>query len=508
MKEKTFNLAQYFLGEDRIETAGNRVAIIFRKCSIAYKQLRAEALYWQKRMVDEGIGSGDRVALLLYDSPEFIACFLAAVGLGAIAVPINTFLPSSDIEFILGDCQARLTIVEDELKDKIGLSGIGAKGSGKAITITRPAGEWEPRGEYIDQAFVSVNSDERTPAFLLYTSGSTGMPKGVLHLHGSIPFTVDSYSKNILKLGPDDRVFSASRLFFAYGLGNSLSFPLAAGSTVILDTQRPTPPTIAAILEQYRPTVFFGVPAAYNSILEYRNNGGRVDTSSLRLCISAGEALPGRVLKEWENVFGLTILDGIGSTEMLHIFLSNAEGDVMAGSSGKVVSGYDAKLVDDEWNEVESGEPGNLWVKGGSATSGYWGREDLTESIMKDGWVRTGDIYRIDADSYFYHVGRSDDCFKVSGMWVSPLEVESVLLRQEGVREAAVVSGKGEEGLATVNAFVVIRDDVEKGYVRAALFELLRAELPRYKVPSRIEFLDDLPRTSTGKVQRFRLRSK
>lgn len=508
MKDESFNLAEYFLGEDRLPVIGDNHAIDLLKCAITYKKLRAEVDYWQKQILSEGVKAGDRVALLLYDSPEFIAVFLAAIGVGAIAVPINTFLPREDLEYILRDCEARLTFIEDELESRLRLK-TGSDGLDRAMIIIERSSEgWKPRGDGSEPVDFAANTNASTPAFLLYTSGSTGVPKGVLHLHGAIPFTIESYSKNVLSLSAKDRTYSASRLFFAYGLGNSLSFPLAAGACVILDTERPNAARVAGILKDKRPNLFFGVPAIYNSLLEYREAGNEVDVSSLRLCVSAGEALPSRVLEDWQNVFNVTLLDGIGSTEMLHIFLSNREGDVKAGSSGKAVTGYEAKLVDDLWVDVACGEMGNLWVKGGSATKGYWGREDLTALIMKEGWVKTGDVYRQDTEGYFYHIGRSDDCFKVSGLWVSPIEVESVLLKNEHVSEAAVVAGVGEEGLATVKAYVVIRQDVDCNNLREALFNFLSEQLPRYKVPSSIEFLDSLPRTSTGKIQRFKLRSE
>src|SRR5262249_27889440 len=245
---------------------------------------------------------------------------------------------------------------------------------------------------------------------------------------------------------------SSSRLFFAYGLGNSLSFPLAAGATVILDTDRPTPGRLASLFKEQSPTVFLGVPAVYLSLLEY---GDGLDLSSLRMCVSAGEALPAKIFDDWRRRFGLEILDGIGSTEMLHIFISNREGCARAGSSGQVVEGYAARLLDDAGDQVDAEESGNLWVRGGSATSGYWNRPDLTGQTILDGWVRTGDVYRRDDEQFFFHIGRSDDCFKVRGLWVSPVETESVLMSHEAVSEAAVVSAIDEKGLATARAYVV-----------------------------------------------------
>jgi len=297
-------------------------------------------------------------------------------------------------------------------------------------------------------------------------------------------------------------------MFFAYGLGNSLSFPLAAGATVLLEPERMDAERLSRFIEDRKPTVFFGVPAVYLSLLDYRLNGGPVDLSSVRLCVSAGEALPAKIFEDWQHEFGLTILDGIGSTEMLHIFISNREGDSRAGSSGTVVDGYEARLVGDDGGKVSVNELGNLWVLGGSATPGYWNRPDLTEQTIKDGWVRTGDVYRRDQDGFFFHLGRSDDCFKVHGLWVSPIEVESVLISYEAVSEAAVVSAVDNSGLATARAYVVIRQGERAESLKEEIRRFAGSRLPQYKVPSQIEFIEEMPRTSTGKVQRYKLRAE
>jgi benzoate-CoA ligase len=342
---------------------------------------------------------------------------------------------------------------------------------------------------------------------MLYTSGSTGTPKGALHRHAAVPHTVGAYSKNILRLSERDRVYSSSRLFFAYGLGNSLSFPLEAGATVILDSERPTAERLASIFEEQSPTVFFGVPAIYRMLLDIRRAGARIDLSSVRLCISAGEALPEKIFEDWAREFGLNILDGIGSTEMLHIFISNREGEARPGSSGRIVEGYAARLVDDHGADVAAEGVGHLNVRGDSAMLGYWNRAELTERTIRDGWVRTWDIYRRSGDDYYYHVGRSDDCFKVRGMWVSPIEVETALLAHDAVTEAAVVEGFDERGLATARAYVVIRTDEASEALKEELRRLVGSRLPSYKVPSQIEFIEEMPRTSTGKIQRYVLRA-
>jgi acyl-coenzyme A synthetase/AMP-(fatty) acid ligase len=287
-----------------------------------------------------------------------------------------------------------------------------------------------------------------------------------------------------------------------------LSFPLAAGATVLLEPERLSGERLVSFIEKRRPTVFFGVPAVYLSLLDYRLSGGQVNLSSVRLWVSAGEALPAKIFDDWQREFGLTILDGIGSTEMLHIFISNREGKARAGSSGTAVEGYAARLLDDSGAEVGANELGNLWVEGGSATAGYWNLPELTEQTIKDDWVRTGDVYRRDEDGFFFHIGRSDDCFKVSGLWVSPIEVESVLISHASVSEAAVVSANDESGLATARAFVVIRQGERGEELKEEILSFTRSRLPKYKVPSHIEFIEEMPRTSTGKVQRYKLRAE
>jgi benzoate-CoA ligase len=495
--EVHFNLFDYFLGDKRLSDIGDRAAICWRGESMSYNRLREEAELWTERLSSEGISEGDRVAILLADSPEFVAAFLATVRAGAIAVLINTFLTAEETRFILKDSGARLLITEPPMDSK-------SAEDLQTIIVDREKKDSTPkRGSESPQA----NTTGQTPAFLLYTSGSTGMPKGVLHLHRSMPVTVENYSRHILKLTPEDRVYSSSRLFFAYGLGNSLSFPLAEGASVLLDAECPTPPLLARIFEKESPTVFFAVPAVYNALLAWHRAGNSLNTSSLRLCVSAGEALPAKVFEDWKREFGFEILDGIGSTEMLHIFISNREGDAVAGSSGRVVEGYEAKLAGDAGEPVAEGETGGLWIRGESATAGYWNLAEVTERTIREGWVKTGDVYRCDEQGYFFHIGRSDDCFKVSGLWVSPVEVESVLIEHEAVSEAAVVPSVDEAGLATARAWVVIRKGEEDEAMKESLLAFVRERLPRHKTPSQIEFIRELPRTSTGKVQRFKLRT-
>src|SRR5437870_10162493 len=340
----------------------------------------------------------------------------------------------------------------------------------------------------------SVRGKPETDAFILYTSGSTGEPKGAVHRQSDIFYTNETYCREVLQLHECDRLFSSSRLPFAYGLGNSFTFPLLNGLTTILCREKPAPETISRIFREYRPTIFFAVPVVYRMLLEHHRHGNALDTSSLRLCVSAGEALPAQLGEEWQNTFGVEVLDGIGSTEMLHMFMSNHQGDVRYGSSGKLLTGYEARLIDHEGNATSVGEVGNLWIRGDSAASGYWQRPETTAQTFVDGWVRTGDLYRSDANGFWWHMGRSDDCFKPTGQWVSPVEVEGVLLRSENIRAAAVVEGFDKDGLSCGCAFIVrSAEQSDERTVEQSLRELCDNALPRFKQPRRYPFVPELP---------------
>ncbi|MGH9930614.1 MAG: AMP-binding protein, partial [Pyrinomonadaceae bacterium] len=334
---------------------------------------------------------------------------------------------------------------------------------------------------------------------ILYTSGSTGEPKGAVHRQQDIFYTNETYCREVLRLSDSDRLFSSSRLPFAYGLGNAFTFPLLNGCTTILCREKPTPEVISRVFVDYKPTIFFAVPVVYSLLLDAHMNhkaNSSLDCSSLRLCVSAGEALPAQLGEEWEKTYGVPVLDGIGSTEMLHMWMSNHEGELRYGSSGRLLKGYEARLLDPEGMPAPAATEGNLWVKGGSAAMGYWQRAETTAGTFVDGWVRTGDLYARDADGYWYHLGRSDDCFKSSGQWVSPVEVEGVLLRHESVSRAAVVEDFDEVRLPYACAFVVCSaSSFDAAQIEKRLRELARGALPRFKQPRRYVFVDELPYT-------------
>ena len=493
MSPTTFNIVQFILSGE------TRPSIRFGDLHLTYEDLLELTSWWSARLANEGVGQGDRIALMLFDTPDFIGAFLGVASLGGISVPLNTYLPKEDVAFILNDCGPTVLIADEEFEEIIEV----ARRIGIQVVVINSNAGGSIKERRSASALELAQTTSESPVLLLYTSGSTGKPKGVLHKHGAIEHTVSSYARQVLGLSSNDIVFSASKLFFAYGFGNSLSFPMSAGAEVILQSERSNAASVAKVLTLHRPTVLFGVPAVFRSLLD--SYGTNLDVSSLRLCISAGEALPGQLFEEWKKAYGLTLLDGIGSTEMLHIFISNREGMVRAGTSGSIVDGYQARLTSDLNDEVSPGENGDLWIMGKSSFIEYWNRTDLTEETIKEGWVKTGDVYTKDHDGFFSHVGRSDDCFKVKGLWVSPIEVEGALASHESVSEVAVVNGKTAGGLATVRAYVVIRGDgtdLLKDELRAHVAK----RLPAHKVPSQVDFIREMPRTSTGKIQRFKLR--
>lgn len=517
------------------EASLDRIAIRFEGQQITYAELRARSIDVARALSFLNVERGERVALLLHDSPDFVTAFIAICSYGAIVVPINMALRLDEQRAILTDCTPRVAFVEAELADSL-LLAEDLLGLTEVIVVNRDEGNRsatetqrtqrthretvEPNPSkriwWLDELLKQSASQDRPefpapaadqPAFIFYTSGSTGEPKGAVHRQADIFYTTETYCREVLKLRDGDRVFSSSRLPFSYGFGNAFSFPLLNGCTTILCREKPNAEVISRVFAEQQTTIFFGVPVIYRLLLDHHRAVAALNFSSLRLCVSAGEALPARLGEEIEETFGVEVLDGIGSTEMFHMWMSNHEGEVRYGSSGKLIDGYDARLLDPEGNPSPDGAEGNLWVKGASAALGYWNKADATAATFVADWVRTGDLYRQDDEGFWFHMGRSDDCFKSSGQWVSPVEVEGVLLRHAGVNRVAVVQDFDGNGLPCPCAFLIKANNKDDNAdLEQQLNKLARESLPRFKQPRRYVFVDELPYTATGKIQRFKLR--
>ncbi len=492
----------YNAGETLLAAAaqrGERTLLRFAGRAIPGRELVERALAAQRLVQQFAIAPGERVLLLLNDTPAFFAVFLGCLRAGALPVPINPGHVPATVSFIARDAGVRLAFVEAELESALvelpALPRIRAQHGVLEGARTGPAAPCS----------AACAGDA---AFLLYTSGTTGAPKGVVHRHADLAVTAAHYGRGVLGLGESDRVLSASKLFFAYGLGNSLTFPLMLGSECVLHPARATPEAIFALLRDETPTVFFGVPTLYAAMLAHPALPASLER--LRLCVSAGEALPASIAERWRARFGVEILDGLGSTEMLHIFVSNRPGESQPGSSGVPVPGYEVRLVGDDGRETAPGEIGALLARGDSAAHSYHARPEESERTMfAPGWLRTGDSYRRDADGFLWHVGRSDDLFKASGQWVSPVEVEAALCAHAAVVEAAVVARKDADGIVRPHAFATLAlghaaSDALAGELRA----YVRERVAPHKVPRAIAFVDELPKTATGKIQRHLLRQQ
>jgi benzoate-CoA ligase len=457
-----------------------------------------------------GLRMEDRILLVHPDTIDFPSVFLGAIKAGIVPVAANTLLTTADYRFMLEDSRARALVVSDALLpnlepllDRLPLL--------KHVVVSGR----NPQGHLHLQSLMAKAGDRFDPApttcddvcFWLYSSGSTGTPKGTLHVHSSLIQTAELYARPILGIRESDVVFSAAKLFFAYGLGNAMTFPLAVGATAVLMAERPTPPAVFKRLKEQRPTVFYGVPTLYASLLANPELPGR-DEVALRICTSAGEALPADIGKRWTAHFGVEILDGIGSTEMLHIFLSNRPGDVRYGTTGKPVPGYRIRLVDEEGREVGRNEIGELQICGPTSAIIYWNNRAKSQATFVGQWTRAGDKYTVDDDGYYTYGGRSDDMLKVSGMYVSPFEVEAVLQTHPDVLEAAVVGVADEQQLVKPKAYVVARPGVTPTPALGdALKQHVKDRLAPYKYPRWIEFVPELPKTATGKIQRYKLRA-
>lgn len=508
---ESFNAATYFVDRNLQEGRGDKTAILCGDEKITYRALLENVNRTGNALRRLGLDTEQRVLMALLDCPEFAYTFFGAMKIGSVPVPVNTLLKSQDYAYLLTDSRARILVVSAELLPVVGPAIVESPYLRHVVVVG--AG-----GEYLSfHGLIAGESPEldaaRTSrddvAFWLYTSGTTGRSRAAVHLHHDMVFCSELYAKAILEMSEDDRTFSVAKLFFAYGLGNALYCPFAVGATTILFPGRPTPDGIFAQVNRYRPTLFFGVPTAYAAMLQAAERGAEVDMSPVRLGVSAGEALPASIFNRWRDRFGVEILDGIGSTEILHIFLTNRKGDIRPGSSGKPVAGYDIKLTDDDGMPVPQGEVGSLMVRGDSTCAYYWNKHESTKRTIVGEWILTGDKYRVDDDGYYWYAGRADDMLKVGGIWVSPTEVESTIVEYPDVLECAVVGAEDSDTLVKPKAFVVLKQGVlATGEMSHEIQEFVKDRIAPYKYPRWIEFLDELPKTATGKIQRFKLRGQ
>ena len=504
---ETFNAASYFVDRHVAEGRGSHPAIECGSERVTYAQFAEKVNRVGNLLRDQfQVRIEERVLLLLPDGPEFIYCFFGALKIGAVPVPVNTLWKAPDYEYVLNDSRARVLIMSDALLLQIEaipparlryLRHIVIIGDRLADLMASASPRLEAEPTSRDDA-----------AFWLYSSGSTGFPKGCVHLHHDMVACADTYAKGVLQIKANDRCFSVAKLFFAYGLGNAMYFPFAVGATTILWPGAPTAANVYSVIEAYRPTLFFSVPTNFAMLLAHRRAGADFDLSSIRHAVSAGEALPAALFERFKQRFGVEILDGIGSTEVLHIFISNRPGAVRPGSSGQIVPGYEARIVDEHNQPVATGEIGNLVIRGDSTCSAYWNKHEKSKEAIEGHWIRTGDKFVQDEDGYFWYAGRSDDMLKVGGIWVSPVEVENALIEHASVMECAVVGRCDQDGLTKPAAYVVVTDDVEATPELAAeLQSWVTSKLADYKRPRWVEFVPQLPKTATGKIQRFKLRA-
>jgi benzoate-CoA ligase len=515
MNAQPASLEHYNAAVDLIErnlaARPDKIAYIDERGSYSFAELAEGVNRCANALTDLGLPLETRVMVCLLDTIDFPFVFLGAIKAGLVPVAVNTLLTSSDFDFMLRDSRAQALMVseplvpafEQILESQPFLKHVIVSGENSSSHVLL-----KDLLEKAGHDFTAAPTRTDDACFWLYSSGSTGTPKGVVHVQTSMIRTAELYAQPILGIQESDLVFSAAKLFFAYGLGNALSFPLSVGATTVLLGDRPTPPAVCRILREYRPTIFYGVPTLYSALLSSPDLPKREELR-LRRCTSAGEALPTDVGRRWLEHTGVDILDGLGSTEMLHIFLSNRPDDVRYGTTGKPVPGYDIRLVDEEGKPVAKGDIGELQVTGPTAAAYYWNNREKSRNTFLGPWTRSGDKYTESEDGYFVYSGRNDDMLKVSGIWVSPFEVESALTSHAAVLEAAVVGQADENGLVKPKAYVVLLPNVPQTPELAAnLQQHVKSRLAPYKYPRWIEFVAELPKTATGKIQRFKLRAK
>jgi benzoate-CoA ligase family protein len=507
-----FNAATYFLDRHLAEGRGARTAFRFRGRAISHAEIALRANRLGNALLARDLQMEQRVLLALPDRPEFAEGFWGAMKIGAVPVPVSDALPAGELAFVLQDSRARAVIASEAAAAEI----LKVRTRCPALQTVIVAGgrrrgalEYERLLERASPELAPAETSRDDVALWLYTSGSTGRPKAAVHLHHDLVYAAELVGRRTFGIGPDDVIFSASKLHFAFGLGNSLYFPALVGAASVLAPERLEAERVLELIQAERPTVLFAVATVYRRLLQVADAERRFDCSSLRLCVSSGEVLPAALFHAWQARFGLELLDVVGSTEALHDFIANRPGAARAGSSGQVIPGFEARLVDDQGRPVAPGMVGQLLIKGDSTSPGYWNRHERTRATMQGEWLRTGDMFYQDTDGYFFFCGRTDDMLKVGGMWVAPAEVEAALGEHPSIAEVAVVGRGDADGLTKPHAFCVLREGTTGSDALAAeLREGVRKRLGGYKSPRWVDFVPELPKTATGKIQRFALRQR
>jgi len=508
---RDYNFAADILATNLAAGRAGKPAFIDANGEWTYGQLADRVARFGAMLRAKGIRREERILICLLDTIDWPTAFLGALKAGVVAIPVNTLMTEGDYEFMLTDSRARMLVVSEALYPKF--AGIIAKAPELAHVVV--SGTNAHGHDRFEDLIAAADPEDYTApttrddiAFWLYTSGSTGKPKGAVHVHASLKLTNDLYAAPTLGIRESDVCYSVAKLFFAYGLGNALTFPMSAGATTVLLADRPTPDGVAALLRKHPVTVFYGVPTFYAAFLASENMPTGAETK-FRRCVSAGEALPADVGKRWSEKYACDILDGIGSTEMLHIFLSNAPGATKYGTTGKPVPGYTLRLIDEHGHDVPKGEMGELIINGPTSAVMYWNNRAQSRRTFMGEWTRSGDKYLQDEDGYYVYCGRNDDMLKVSGLYVSPFEVEAALQSHADVLECAVVAWLDGDGLIKPKAFIVLKDHGKAcDDLARTLQDHVKTMLAPFKYPRWIEFRADLPKTATGKIQRFRLRAE
>jgi benzoate-CoA ligase family protein len=510
-----YNASTFFIDRHVRNGLGEKVAIYCHDEQITYSQLQTKVNKVGNMLKELGVEMENRVIINCHDTPEFVYSFFGSIKIGAVPIPVNTMMQPSDYEYFINNSRAKVLIIHEDLWDKIRhlrdrfifLKHVIVIPENRAKIASDTINFYEMLNQAKSELSLAPTT-RNDSAFWLFSSGSTGEPKGVIHLHHDMEVAFNTYARNVLQITEQDVCFSASKLFFAYGLGGGMYFSLGAGASTVLLPEKPLPEAVFETIEKYRPTIFFGVPTLYGKLIEYTEKNGKCyDLSSLRVCVSAGEALPEVFYRKWKSIYNVDILDGIGSTEALHIYISNRIDDIKEGSSGKLVPGFKAKIVNEDGAEVAPNQIGDLLISGDCVAHGYWNLHEENKRKFLGEWLVTGDKYYMDEEGYFWYCGRSDDMLKVGGIWISPIEIENCLLKHEMVLEVAVVGETKEEKLTVPKAYVVLKEDIQPSLqIESELKAFVKERLAHYKCPRIIEFVDELPKTASGKIQRFKLK--